>query len=160
MRHILLAAAIALALPASAQTKAQEKHLKAVVAKAHALELDKCEINDGTKGWLYPNDEPVGKLPLYRCFAHAGHAYATFTQSPDGSDPREFVEYCAVANMSKVCETVVGDRPRHRIADLVKFGLKGHQMGEIQCEYASIGTIPLTKCEPPHEKAQVIARKR
>lgn len=126
MRHMLLATVLALALPAGAQTRAQEKHIKAIVAKAHALQLDKCEINDGTKGWLHPNDEPVGTLPLYRCFAHGYRALATFTQSADESDAREIVEYCTFSDVSKTCETVPANRPQRRTADLAQFGATEH----------------------------------
>jgi hypothetical protein len=132
MRHLLLATALALALPAIAQTKAQEKHVQSIVAKAGALTVDNCEINDGTKGWLYPNDEPVGKLPVYRCFAHGYRAIATFTQSAEGSGSREIVEYCTFTEVSKSCETVTANRPKHRSADLAQFGVKELQMEEGQ----------------------------
>jgi hypothetical protein len=160
MKRILWAAiALALTLPTYAQTKAEEKHFKAVVSKAAALPLDKCEINDGKKGWLYPNGDPIGNLPLYRCIANTMTVSATFTQSPYGADPREIVEYCKFSEVSKICETVPGDRPAHRNADLAKFGIRERKMDEVEREYVSIGTIPLRKCEPPREKPQLVAKK-
>jgi hypothetical protein len=154
------AIALALALPANAQTKAEEKHFKAVVAKAAALPLDKCEINDGKKGWLYPNGDPIGSLPLYRCTANTPFFSATFTQSPDGADPREFVEYCKFSETSKMCETVPGDRPARRTSDLTKFGIKERKMEDGRCEYTSIGTIPLTRCDRPQERAPSVSKKK
>jgi hypothetical protein len=152
----LTAMCLAAALPVMGQTPQQEKHFKAVAAKAEALKMRKCELNDGKKGWTFPNRDPIGSLPVYRCEAQDifGEKFATFTQVPDGSTPQEFVEFCTSAGMSTKCETVTADRPARRTADLAKHRVKERQFEARRCENTSVGTLPMTMCEPTREKRQ------
>jgi hypothetical protein len=155
-RLFLPAMFLALVLPANAQTPKEEKHFKAVAAKAGALTMRKCELNDGKKGWTFPNREPIGALPVYRCEAQDvfGEKFATFTQVPDGSTQHEFVELCTSAGMSTKCETVPANRPARRTGDLAKHGVKERKFEEMRCEHTSVGTMPMTMCEPTREKRQ------
>jgi hypothetical protein len=163
MKRLFVAAiSLTVILPTYAQD-GDGKHWKKIVAKAEALPLKKCEVNDGMKGWRYPNDEPIGSLPLYRCTHEGKSATATFTQSPDGAEPRELVVYCMLVGraLSKTkCEAVPGERPAHRTADLAKFGIKEHMMEEITCEQALGGTMPISVCNAPREKRPLNAKKK
>jgi hypothetical protein len=118
--------------------------------------MQKCELNDGSQRWTFPNREPIGKLPVYRCEAQDvfGEQFATFTQMPEGSNRKELVELCTFAGMSTKCEAVPADRPARRAADLAKYGVKERQFEERRCDHPSVGTLPMTRCEPFRERQQ------
>jgi hypothetical protein len=138
----LLSAAIILpVVPAtSAQpTKEEVRLINKVMRQASALTIDKCELNDGKKGWLRPNRDPVGDLPIYRCTAEDNFdgKSATFTQIPDGSVTKEAVEFCTFSDYYVKCESVPVDRPAGRTEDLAKFGIKERQFEPIVCNNTS-----------------------
>jgi hypothetical protein len=148
---------LAAALPANAQmTKAEEKKVKEISAKAGALKIEKCELNDGKKGWIMPNRDPIGDLAVYRCTAEDsfGEATAIYTQIPDGSVTKEVVEFCTFSDYHTKCESVPADRPARRTGDLAKYGVTARQFEPITCESTSVGTLGMSMCSKPREKQQ------
>jgi hypothetical protein len=159
MKSIILAAiTMAVVITANAQTKAEEKKIKEVTAKAAALPIERCELNGEKKGWLKPNRDPIGNLPVYRCVAEgmigAATATATFTQIPDGSETTEAVELCTFSDFLVKCEVVPAERPARRTADLAKYSVKERQFEPIRCENTSVGTVAMSMCSKPQEKRQ------
>ncbi|TFW30123.1 hypothetical protein E4O92_17470 [Massilia horti] len=156
MKRLFIAiASLVVTLTANAEpTKAEEKRIKTIAAKAQALSVDNCELNDGKKGWIQPNKASIGNLPVYRCTADSEFdgTMAIFTQIPDGSVQKEVVEFCTLSDYYVKCEAVPADRPARRAADLARYGIKERQFEPIVCETTSIGTIPLTTCSQPRVK--------
>jgi hypothetical protein len=154
-RLFLTALAFAAAQPANAaENYADKKDRDAILAMAKALPIRKCELNDGTKDWYFVVGVPVGSLPVYRCTAEGKAASATFTQSPDAAESKEFVELCTFSGSMKKqkCQIAPADRPARRTADLAIYGVTERQFEEFECEYTSVGTMPIEVCPPPRAK--------
>jgi hypothetical protein len=65
MKPLFFAAmCLAVTLTAHASYYADQKHWKAIIAKAEALPTRKYEMNDGTKEWKCVGSFPVRDLPV------------------------------------------------------------------------------------------------
>jgi hypothetical protein len=94
MKRLFFAAmCLAMALTAHAPYYADQKHWKAIIAKAEALPMRKYEINDGTKEWKFVGSFPVRNFPVYRCTAEGKSATATFINLPTAQNKESSSSY-------------------------------------------------------------------
>lgn len=131
----------------------------AIMKKAAAIPIQKCELNDGNKGWTEPDLKPI-RLAVYRCFAQDDFSSAVFTQIPDGSKefPKEFVDYCEFSNQVRRCELVPIDRPATRTSDLKRFKIVERIFKDIRCRSKIVNGEPIHECDEPAEKFSTVKK--